>query len=342
MAQDGTMGQVLAFLLPPEKEVDSERYLELSSEPLSKCAWALQERLMAQRILHYCADQVYYEYNQEFVSEDGFPYPGRYCSLFEAADSVWVTTNSQHSADHAVWYYIPWGYDARELGEPSYKLPTMSGLARLFESRIRASYVAGLWSNALIEGLAWQGLRPAKTAPIAQAYIAPWWSWASFDGIAATLGKGWTDIAKFIDYQVEPRTSNPYGELKDGWIRIRAPLAFLSLGDEPEQGEFAAPYRLGILLKTARGDRLGDRASFDNIDREDDLARDLVRSLELFVLVPRRADPEEEVQEKGEDEDVVKNEEREEDQGGGEDKKKQRMRARTMVIILNPITWHLS
>jgi hypothetical protein len=38
MAQDGTMGQVLAFLLPPEKEVDSESYLELSSEPLSKRA----------------------------------------------------------------------------------------------------------------------------------------------------------------------------------------------------------------------------------------------------------------------------------------------------------------
>jgi hypothetical protein len=106
-------------------------------------------------------------------------------------------------------------------------------------------------------------------------------------------GKGWADIAKVLDCQIELKTSNPYGELKDGWIRIRAPLVPLSLGDEPEQGEFAAPYRLGILLKTAGGDSHGNHASFDNINREDDLARGLVRSLELFALVLRRADPEE-------------------------------------------------
>ncbi|ERF75018.1 hypothetical protein EPUS_09159 [Endocarpon pusillum Z07020] len=275
ITQDGTSGQLLAFLVSTDKEAASRLYIEMSHEPLTKRAWALQERLLGQRILHDGTDQMYYECNHEFVSEDGFRDAGRYCNLFGATDSGRVGRRSQHSDEHAFWYHLLWYYGSRRLSNPSDKLPAMSGLARIFESRVQASYVAGLWSNALIEGLAWQGVRSTKdpTTSTSQAYIAPAWSWASYDGIAATgQGKEWKDIAKVLDYHIKLKTSNPYGELEEGWIMIRAPLVRVSLSDEPEK------------TRTSN----------------DDAARELVKRLELFALVLQRWDKEKNVLEKSE------------------------------------------
>jgi hypothetical protein len=139
-------GQLLAFLLPPDEAVP-KFYLEFNDEPLTERAWALQERLMSQRILHYCKDQMYYECNQEFVSEDGFRETGRYCSSFEAIDSVVGVGSSGRyfrSPDHALWCNLLDAYGCRRLRKPLDKLPALSGLARIFESRFQASYVAGL------------------------------------------------------------------------------------------------------------------------------------------------------------------------------------------------------
>jgi Heterokaryon incompatibility protein (HET) len=305
-APDSTSGQLLAFLLPSGKEALSQFYLELSSEPLTKRAWALQERLMAQRILHYCADQMYYECDHEFVSEDGFRAPGRYCHLFQAADSLQVVRRSKYSADLALWGHLLSDYGHRRLSKPSDKLPAMSGLARMFEKRMQASYVAGLWSNALIEGLAWQGLQSTKdpATPALQSYIAPSWSWASYSGVAATsIGQSWRDVAKVLDHHVELKTSNPYGELKDGWIMISAPLVPLSMSGEPEEDEAKVPHKRNIRLKTPRGSPFGSYANFDNIDSRDEGADDYVKSLELFALVLRRHEPDEGAEEKKEEND---------------------------------------
>ncbi len=321
--QDGTTRQLLAFLLSPGKEALSRSYLEMKDEPLTKRAWALQERLMGPRILHYCTDQMYYECKQEFLSEDGFREPRRYCDLFEPAASAVVCRQSQHSADHGLWYYLLWAYGTRRLSEPSDKLPAMSGLARMFESRIQASYVAGLWSNALVEGLAWQGLLSTKdpATPTSQAYIAPSWSWASFDGIAAAgTGKDWSDIATVLDYHVELKTSNPYGELKGGWIRIRAPLVPVSLSDEPEEDENKVPHKRYVRLKRARGNPFGHYAVFDNIEsHNDETARGFIQNLKLSALVLRRHDPTDEQKgvKKEEKEDGQEGEEGEEDKEAG-------------------------
>jgi hypothetical protein len=104
----------------------------------------------------------------------------------------------------------------------------MSGLARLFEQRFRAKYVTGLWSNALIEGLAWQGLGDRKAMDNGE-YIGPSWSWVSYAGIAATgLQESWIDTAEVLEWHVDLKNeANPYGEVKDAWIRLRAPIAEL-------------------------------------------------------------------------------------------------------------------
>lgn len=99
----------------------------------------------------------------------------------------------------------------------------------MLQSRISAEYVAGLWSDNLIEGLAWQGL--ADRAPVSTTqYIGPSWSWASYDGIAATGLRGdWTEIAKIEDWHVDLQNAeNPLGPVKHAWIRIHGPTADLT------------------------------------------------------------------------------------------------------------------
>lgn len=290
--EDGTSGQLLVFRLPLNKAALSRRYLEMRDQALTKRAWALQERKISQRILHYCTDQMYYECNEEFVGEDGLREQGRYDSLFPALEPTyrpWLR-ESQHSTEISLWYRLLEDYSSRQLTKPSDKLPALSGLASVLGARIKGEYVAGLWSNALIESLAWTRLGghgdPMPTAP--RVYRAPSWSWASCDGIVAS-GKSntdeWLNIATVLDYHVELKGANPYGEVTDGWITLQAPLMPLSLSDIPEKDEDKLPKRRSMRMKTLGGNPFGTYANFDSIRQHNDETRAHVMSLQLFALV---------------------------------------------------------
>lgn len=200
------------------------------SEPLAQRGWALQERALARRNLHYNNNQMYFECNHGIVGENGCYSERRYCDInkaHERLDSL-SPIKPLHGVDHEMWNGLLWAYGTRKLTRPTDKLPAMSGLARLFEQRFRAEYVTGLWSNALIEGLAWQGLGDRKAMDNGE-YIGPSWSWVSYAGIAATgLQESWIDTAEVLEWHVDLKNeANPYGEVKDAWIRLRAPIAEL-------------------------------------------------------------------------------------------------------------------
>lgn len=106
----------------------------------------------------------------------------------------------------------------------------VSGIARLFQGRIKADYVAGIWSHEILKGLAWQG-RDGKT-PF-NDYSGPSWSWAGYDGITglSSFHGSWRDVAQVEGWNAEPKDeSNPYGQVKKGaWVKIHGPLARLRL-----------------------------------------------------------------------------------------------------------------
>jgi hypothetical protein len=198
---------------------------EFPSEPLSTRGWALQERILANRVLHYNTDQMYFECARGIVGEDGYYNKHRLCSL-----NVQKQPQPER-ANHETWNHLLRTYGNRKLTNPTDKLPAMSGFAKLFEQRLGAKYVAGLWSDDLIEGLAWQGLGSRRVfSESSTIYTGPSWSWASYDGIAATGGRerGFQNVAEIKDWSMEVKTdANPYGEVKDAWIRVRAPMTKL-------------------------------------------------------------------------------------------------------------------
>ncbi|KAH6847020.1 heterokaryon incompatibility protein-domain-containing protein [Chaetomium sp. MPI-CAGE-AT-0009] len=236
VAEGGTKGQLLAFSLPLEKAALSRLYLGMAEEPLSRGACALQERTMAQRVLHCSTDQMYYECNQEFRSEDGFRVQGRYNSLFPGPEPNFVI-------DPQETRYLAW---------------------RVFAACINATYVAGLWSDAIVEGLGWEGR-------------------GTYDAIS---GSDRTDVATVLDYHTSLEGTNPFGRLTNGWVRVRAPLIPLSISDVPD--DEAGPGRWRMRLKTPWGDLTGTYARFDYIDRHDEAL--VQRLMPLFALVLARTE----------------------------------------------------
>ena len=61
---------VEAFLFLPGLYSMRGDKVELRGEALSARAWAFQERVLSIRALHFCSDQMYYECDNEFISED--------------------------------------------------------------------------------------------------------------------------------------------------------------------------------------------------------------------------------------------------------------------------------
>jgi hypothetical protein len=169
---------------------------EVSGSPLLRRAWVIQERLLAPRVVHFGAHQIFWECNalkacelypsgllqegddlepapksREIIS--GPPYP-----------EAWASPDDWNDIGLCPQILRSWGdiLEAYTLGQLTFesdKLVAISGLQKIYANLIKAPYLAGLWGFHLPRQLLWTVLRPAERP---KAYRAPSWSWASVDG----------------------------------------------------------------------------------------------------------------------------------------------------------------
>lgn len=240
---------------------------EFSNEPLAKRAWALQERFLAARTIHYNTEQMYFECRHGLVGEDGCKSDRRYCDLSPGM-------NHRYSARKAlqIWSSIIWTYGERYLTKPTDRFPAMSGIASTLGCLLKDEYVAGLWSRVMVQGMAWQGLWRPQPQPIDE-YIGPSWSWASFQGIAALDTKSnWRSIAMIEDWHVElTHPDDPYGRVNSASVRVRGPITQLTQSMIPVRDDDERLERSGIRLERRfctkySGEGNGIRLSLDNED----------------------------------------------------------------------------
>jgi hypothetical protein len=290
-SRGGLQGKALAFSLPLREELHKNHYITLPDEPLSKRAWGLQERVLSHRVLLYGTSQMFYECNEGYHGEDGLYVEGRH-------DCAHKGLKLNERAKHNVlekWYNLLWLYGPKQLSHASDKLPAISGIASLYAEGIGGGYLAGLWRDQLIEGLMWQSLSYRRVSE----YRAPSWSWASGDGIPATSKQNidYDEIAEIMDVNVTLKGSNPFGEVTDGWIKLRAPMVqlYMILDNWDPEGPGHHLYDNNIRVCTEKGNPKGTYSRFDFAFTADDApqeAKKIAKSLEgvdIFSLVILKA-----------------------------------------------------
>lgn len=272
-----------------------------SSEPLATRSWALQERVLARRLLHYNSRQMYYECDNGIVGEDGCGSSRRFGNLHGLREEQVKQDEKQDDEEesptdyHALWKMLIWFYGQRNLTHVTDMFPALSGLAKLFAAKIGADYVAGIWSNELIEGICWQGVGDRRPSSSDQ-YIAPSWSWASYAGIAGlgpTSGR-YAHIGKVLDWHIDLKSeANPFGEVVGGWIQIHAPMVPLTQAtdlnkdDLEHSARFEKTGHVPIRYVRTPWTKEADSRSYHHIslDNDENAKAGTWESLEMKVMI---------------------------------------------------------
>ncbi|KAI4864563.1 HET-domain-containing protein [Hypoxylon rubiginosum] len=171
--------------------------------PLVRRGWCMQERLLANPILHIGAEQMFWECHTEFKCEDGRKYTGDsdghvMAEFLTIRKRIGVSAARRAELDFRSWYQLLEEYSMRDFTVSSDKLPALAGAAALFKStKPAATYVAGLWKEDVARGLLWcahydhmpgrkvWGISFSDRISVLAKppeKRAPSWSWAALDG----------------------------------------------------------------------------------------------------------------------------------------------------------------
>ena len=190
-------------------------HIDIAGCILSTRGWAAQERMLAPRIIHYTRQQMIWECSEELVSEAWGPHvlacqpQCRILSfkkswLQESLTKAFVearrlpstrlcnaplATYDEGPVSLKAWHECVCEYSRRRLTMPSDKLHAIAGVASLLnDSGELGHYLAGIWSEHLVDHLAWS--RRGILASTYKNYRAPSWSWASLDSEVTFVNRG--------------------------------------------------------------------------------------------------------------------------------------------------------
>jgi hypothetical protein len=168
--------------------------------PLSERGWAIQERLLSRRVLHFAENMILWECHDRRATEldpqglnpNG---PEDLNLLFiefmtKCRDLYAKGLESDDFMDE--WYAFIEMYSESNFSFVSDRLPALSGIAAIIQQHTQQRYVAGLWESDIPRGLTWQALGPfrfdttqlvdppiiGKPVNLDTQVILPSWSWA--------------------------------------------------------------------------------------------------------------------------------------------------------------------
>ncbi|KAH8775876.1 heterokaryon incompatibility protein-domain-containing protein [Hyaloscypha finlandica] len=166
--------------------------LNVSQAPLNTRGWVLQERLLSRRILHFAADQVYWECRSHALAQDGtvFRPKGPVDFLFPLPSLIRSIHNSfsNHRGSDEIfmrsWLHIIEFYSACNFTYEKDRLPALLGLADRLSRFTNREYINGHWfdlsSNVIPNTLLWTAC--GQITKISKKQLAPSWSWAAAEG----------------------------------------------------------------------------------------------------------------------------------------------------------------
>jgi len=224
----------------------------LRDTPLDTRGWVLQERLLSPRILCYGRHQLYWECGESAfrqdgkaadVTNDGLRHGFNFKQDLSFNGPLLFSNNPVFLRDYQPsdlpqfetrarllqWYNVVTEYTSRHLTYQSDKLPAISGVAKAFRKITGYTYLAGIWKEDLIAGIAWRVATPSNDLI---SPILPSWTWARLKGEIRFWGQRPGLPLAMIDGSCEliqvarnlAGGHNPYGDIRDAELRIRGRL----------------------------------------------------------------------------------------------------------------------
>jgi len=200
--------------------------------PLSTRAWALQEQMMASRILAYTKHTLEWRCASSIMSlNDSLNVDPWYDPVPKLISQL--STDPEEAL--LEWSRIVEDYSCRSISLQSDKLPAIAALAERFAG-VLGHYYAGLWRYDIIKQLCWMA-RISHEQRAGYLYRAPSWSWASVDGVFVGYGDEDKDCCNLVSAVVLPKNAQvPYGEVDHASIKIRGKVAIASITRDTKNG----------------------------------------------------------------------------------------------------------
>ncbi|RDW69683.1 hypothetical protein BP6252_08703 [Coleophoma cylindrospora] len=167
--------------------------------PLLTRAWALQERLLARRSIHFCLSELIWEcrdsYSCECMEMERQDCQSQILALLsgdtraESAGSARSTLHKQLFSRlyrgtlplqyvYNLWLDLVMEYSVLDLSRPWDRYHAFAGIADIFNRTVKDKCLAGIWKNDIARGLYWAGA-PISSESHSRSAIAPTWSWMS-------------------------------------------------------------------------------------------------------------------------------------------------------------------
>ncbi|PMD66958.1 HET-domain-containing protein [Hyaloscypha bicolor E] len=145
------------------------------SQPLLRRAWCYQERLLSSRMLHFTKRELWWECRNKHdcVCGNISNHYGTRMMLLEKPRLY------EYMAHPRIWRQIVETYSDLNMTLEKDKLPALSGLAQRVQNLRKDDYLAGLWSQTLVDDLCW---RASSCEGRPREWRAPSWSWAAVNG----------------------------------------------------------------------------------------------------------------------------------------------------------------
>ena len=203
------------------------------SDPLDKRAWAFQEKRLACRFLSFRSGEAQWSCKAAFSCECPKAwrnYPGA-LNAWHFQSDIWPQIVRATTEE---WKSAVTVFSSLSLTYPSDKLPALSGLATRFQQKHKVNYITGLWHNdQIIEQLAWMqvGDQISLDNEYNLAYRGPTFSWVSTNAkvIWYSPSRGADTYIKILDAQCTLENENPFGEVRNGYIRVQGRVVRLVL-----------------------------------------------------------------------------------------------------------------
>ncbi|KAH4413401.1 hypothetical protein HBH92_092350 [Parastagonospora nodorum] len=198
--------------------------------PTFERAWCFQEQHLARRVIHFMEHSMYWRCRAHSRCECGTANRGSHLHRPHYSHIREPLTNYTNLEEMSamllneamkLWVDVVQEYSQRKLTNPTDRLPAIAGFASRLQSSTLGEYHAGLWEHSLPSALLWQ-TSIIVVMPEAHTYIGPTWSWVSSRRNIYFPFFPLTDSAKVLQVRTHLESSERYGQIRAGGIRLRS------------------------------------------------------------------------------------------------------------------------